>query len=118
MLQREKVGVKRHRLTKLEVCDVTMEELDAIQRIGCNTGLDFNVAICSLEIALSSFFVLLSTRIDSRATYDTFVIFAIVGAALSVIFGIRWFLNRAEFSRLIQRIKDREVGPTDHARRG
>jgi hypothetical protein len=110
-MNREQIEIRRHRLPGLDICDVTMDELGAIERIGSNMGLDFNVSLFSLGISLSFCASLLSTPIESQRVFDTFVIFAVVGAALAVIFGIKWFLNRGEFSRLLQKIRDRQIGP-------
>lgn len=108
----EHIEIRRHRLSGLDVCDVTTDELDSIERIGSNVGLDFNVALFSLGISLSFLASLLNTKIESRQVFDTFVSFAILGTALSVIFFIKWSLSRKEFSSLIQKIRDRQIGPT------
>ena len=110
-MDHEQIEVRRHRLPRLDICDVTMDELDSIERTGSNVGLDFNVSLFSLGVSLSFLVALLNTKIESKRTFDTFVVFCVVGGALFIIFGIKWFLNRSEFSRLIQRIRDRQIGP-------
>lgn len=110
-MYREQIEIRRHRLSGLDICDVTMDELDALARIGSDLGLDFNVALFSLGVSLSFLASLLSTKIESRTVFDTFVIFTVVGGALAVIFGIKWFRMRGEFSVLIRKIKDRQIGP-------
>ncbi len=115
LMDREHIEVRRHRLSGLDICDVTMDELDAIERVGSNVGLDFNVALFSLGVSLSFFVALLNAKIDSDRVFETFVIFIVVGIALAVIFGIKWFRNRGEFSALIQKIRDRQVGPIGDA---
>jgi hypothetical protein len=107
----EHIPIRRHRLSGLDICDVTMDELDALERIGSNVGLDFNVSLFSLGVSLSFLTALFSTKIDSRQTFDVFIVFTIMGAALAIIFGIKWFFNRGEFSRLIEKIRNRQVGP-------
>lgn len=106
--QRECIEVSRHGLGRVCIYEVTRDELDAMERVGSNVGLDFNVALFSLGVSLSFFATLLNSGFDSRTTFDIFV----VSAALFLIFGIRWFLNRGEFSRLIRGIRNRRVAPT------
>lgn len=110
-MDREHIEVRRHRLPGLDICDVTMDELDSLERLGSNVGLDFNVALFSLGIFLSFLTSLLSTKIGSDRVFETFVIFTVLGAALAIVFGIKWFLGRGEFSRLVQKIRDRQIGP-------
>lgn len=89
-----------------------MDDLDAIERMGSDVGLDFNVALFSLGVGLSFLTSLLGTKIESERVFDTFVIFTVVGGALAVIFFIKWFMHRGELSRLIQKIRERQIGPT------
>lgn len=108
----EHIEIRRHRLSGLDICDVTMDELDAIERVGSNVGLDFNVALFSLGVSLSFLAALLATTIESRRVFEIFVILAILGAALAIIFFIKWLTSRNDFSNLIQKIRDRQIGPT------
>jgi hypothetical protein len=108
----EHIEVRRHRISGLDICDVTMDDLDAIERMGSDVGLDFNVALFSLGVGLSFLTSLLGTKIESERVFDTFVIFTVVGGALAVIFFIKWFMHRGELSRLIQKIRERQIGPT------
>ena len=108
----EHIEVRRHRLPGLDVCDITMDELDYIEHVGSNVGIDFNVGLFSLGVSLSFLASLSNTTIESRRVFDTFVLLAIVGAALAVIFLLKWWRSRDEFSSLIQKIRDRQIGPT------
>lgn len=108
----EHIEVRRHRLPGLDICDVTMDELDAIERVGSDVGLDFNVALFSFGVALSFLVALLScTKIESRRVFDIFVVCTVVGFALAIIFFIKWFQRRDAFSQLLQKIKERQIGP-------
>lgn len=111
MTDREHIEIRRHRLAGLDICDVTIDELDALERTGSDVGLDFNVALFSLGVGLSFATSLALNVIESRKIFDTFMILTIIGFALAIIFFIKWRQNRGEFSRLIQRIKDRQIGP-------
>jgi len=110
-MDREQIEVRRHRISGLDLCDITLDELDDIERSGSDVGLDFNVAIFSLGIGVSFFSSLLATTIASRKVFDTFVMLAIVGFSLAIIFFIKWFRNRGDFARRIQKVRDRQVGP-------
>jgi hypothetical protein len=41
-MDREHIEIRRHRLSGLDVCDITLDELDAIERMGSDVGLDFS----------------------------------------------------------------------------
>lgn len=111
-MDREQIDVRRHRISGLDICDITLDELDAIERMGSDVGLDFNISLFSLGVSLSFFIALMNTTIESRRVFDTFVIFTAIGAALALIFLIKWYGNKGAFSRLIQKVRDRQIGPT------
>lgn len=110
-MDREQIEIRRHRISGLDLCDITLDELDALERSGSDVGLDFNVSLFSLGIALSFCSSLLVLTIESRKVFDTFMILTIVGFSLSIIFFIKWLRNRGDFSRLIQKVRDRQIGP-------
>jgi len=107
----EQIAVTRRRITFLEICDITLDELDNLEKVGSDVGLDFNVALASFTVALSFAATLATTKIESRVTQDTFMVFVVVGVVGALIFGIKWWKNRGAFSTLIKRIKDRQTGP-------
>ena len=107
----ELIPIRRHRLSGLDVCDVTTDELNSIEREGSNVGTDFQIAQFFITIALSFLAATLSNTPTSDRVYTVFVVVIAVCFALGVAFGIKWWRERGEFSRLIQKIKDRQIGP-------
>jgi hypothetical protein len=110
-MQSEHIPIRRHRLSGLDICDVTTDELEAIEREGADVGLDFQIAQFCLTLALSFLASTLSSPPTSDRVYTVFVVIIVVSFALGIIFGIKWWKGRGEFSRLIQKIKDRQIGP-------
>ena len=107
----EHIPIRRHRLSGLDVCDVTTDELDAIERVAGDLGLDFQIAQFSFTIALSFLASTLSNPPQSDRVYIVFVVLIVVGFALGSIFGFKWWKGRDAFSRLIQKIRERQIGP-------
>jgi hypothetical protein len=113
----EHIPVRRHRLSGLDICDVTLEELEIIQSSGSDLGLDFQIAQFCLTVAISFLASVLSSPPGNERVYTVFVVMIVVGFALGVIFAIKWWRCRGAFSKNIQKIRDRRVGPvgtTEH----
>ena len=107
----DKIPVRRHGISQVECYEVFGDELDAIEREGSNVGLDFQACLFCVTFAISFLIALFTTTIESRQTFDVFACLVIVGVILGVVFGIRWHRSRGAFSRLLERIRDRQVGP-------
>ena len=107
----EHIAVRRHRLPGLDICDITIDELDAIESVGSNLGLDFQISQFCLTVALSFLASTLSSPPKEDRVYIVFVVVIVVGFALGLIFGIKWSRDREAFSKLIQKVRDRQVGP-------
>jgi len=107
----EHIPIRRHRLSGLDICDVTTDELDAIEKEGSNVGTDFQIAQFFITIALSFLASTLSNRPISERVFTVFVVIIAACFALGIAFGVKWWRERGEFSRLIRKIKDRQIGP-------
>jgi hypothetical protein len=109
-MESEQIPIRRRRISGLDVCDVTTDELDSIEREGSNVGLDFQIAQGCLVVALSFLATLLTVKIQSERTFTVFVVIVAVGLFGATAFGLKWFQSRKSFARLIQKIRDRQVG--------
>jgi hypothetical protein len=90
---------------------VTADELDAIERLAGNVGQDFQFGSFFLTEA-TAFLVALLTTTPSKPWIGTlFLILVVVGFMLSFIFAIRWYKGRSEFVIVLQKIRDRPIGP-------
>jgi hypothetical protein len=110
-MNNEHIPVRRHRLTGLDVCDVTTDELDAIERQASDVGLDFQIAVFCLTLSLSFFATLLTVKIESMKVFTVFVVIVTAGLLIGSAFGIKWYKNRGSLRKLIQKIRDRQIGP-------
>lgn len=107
----ENIPIRRHRLSGLDVCDVTTDELDAIEQSAGDVGLDFQIAQFSLTIALSFLASAISNPPRSDRVYIVFVVLIVVGFALGLVFIFKWWKGRGTISRVIQKVRDRQIGP-------
>ncbi len=107
----EHIPIRRHRLMGLDVCDVTTDELDDIERETGDLGLDFQISQFCLTTAIAFLAATLSNPPISERVYTVFVVMIVIGFAIGLIFALKWWRGRGAFSRLIQKIRDRQVGP-------
>jgi len=110
-MSEDHIRIRRHSISQVESYEIFEQDLDAIEREGGNVGLDFQVALFCLTLAVSFLTALLTTTVGSIRVYDTFVILISVGTVLGVVFGIKWFRSRGAFSAILQRIRERQIGP-------
>ncbi len=102
-MSNENIPLRIHSIAQVEAYQVTSEELEALAREGANVGLDFQVSLFCLTVAVSFLIALLTTRIDSRKTFDIFVILVVVDAILGVVFAIKWARTKGSFSAIVER---------------
>lgn len=105
------VPIRRHGLGHVELYDVTGDELDALERECASVGLDFQVASLALAVAASFLASLLLSTPANPTVVTVFVVLVVVGFALSLIFGVRWFRGRSALQVTMQRIRSRPIGP-------
>ena len=107
----ENIPAKRHRLAHVDIFEVTGDELDNIEREAANIGTDLQFSLVLLPIAVSFTLTLVLTTIASPRVYSSFFIITLLTYVLGIYFGIRWFRQRGSFKKLLQKIRDRSVGP-------
>jgi hypothetical protein len=105
------VPLRRHGVGHLEIYDVTVDELEQIEREGGNIGLDFQVSLFCITEASAFLAALLTMTTKSERTYTLFLILIVVGFLSGVVFGLRWLRSRKNFTVMLQKIRDRPIGP-------
>jgi hypothetical protein len=105
------IPLRRHSINQLDTFEVSADELDRIESECMDVGQDFQFASVSVTVAISFLIALVLTRIDSRQTFDIFVIVTTVGFVGAAYFGQRYFRKKKSFTPIIQRIRQRQVGP-------
>ena len=110
LMESEHIPIRRHRLPDLEVCDITLDELEAIEQQGSDVGLDFQISEFCLTIAASFLAALLTVNIDSIKIFTVFVVIVVTGIIVGVAFLIKWYRYRKSFHNLVQKVRDRQVG--------
>jgi hypothetical protein len=111
----ERIPVKRHGLEHVEIFDVMGDELDTIEREAANIGTDLQFSLVLLPVALSFTAALFLTTIPSIRVYVSFLVVTIISYVVGSWFFVRWSRQRGTLKRLLQKIRDRRVGPVGEA---
>jgi len=110
-ISHEQVRVRRHSIAQLDTYDVTEDELQSIERECKDIGQDFQFASNCLSIGVSFFIALKLTKIDSPTVYACFFSVVLVMGVLTFYFGRSWLRSKNALKGIIQRIRERQVGP-------
>jgi len=107
----DQIPIRRHRLLDLHSYDVTGDELDQIEQEAMEVGQDLTFASISITALVSIAITLTTVTIQSDRTFSVYVAVAIAVAVFSVYFTIKWQRGKKRGVTIIQRIRQREVGP-------
>jgi len=110
MSPEDQITAKRHRLSHLDLYDVSGDELDNLQEIGSTVGTDLQFCTFWLPIGVSATLTLLAVPISNAHVYETYLVAAFVGFGFGIFFGVRWWNSRGRFRRCIEKIRQRQVG--------
>jgi hypothetical protein len=111
MSSEDQITTKRHRISHLELFDVSGEELDNLEEIGQSVGTDLQFFTFWIPIGLSATFTLNAITISDIHVYNFYLIAAWVGFGMGIYHGIRWLNNRGRFKKRINKIRERQIGP-------
>jgi len=107
----DRIPLMRHGIAHVETYDVTLDELDGLARTGGDVGLDFQFAEFFATAAASFLIALETTKIDSQTVKSIFWFVVVGGFSAAGVFAIKWWRNRGSFHFLIDKIKERQIGP-------
>ena len=110
-MNEERIPLRRHSLGHVECYEVTADELDRIERDASDLGTDFQIGSIALTLSLSFIANILLTTITDRRIYTFFVVIIVSGFLFGVAHLYKWYKHRNAFSTIIQRIRDRQIGP-------
>lgn len=105
-----RIPIRRHGIGHVEAYDVTVEELERLEKEGSDVGFDFQISLFCITMA-TSFLIALILSPPTGKTFDVFVLLVIVGLLVGLIFGIKWFRGRGARSLTIKKIKERQIIP-------
>jgi hypothetical protein len=105
----DQIAAKRHRLQQLELYDVSGDELDHLEQLGSSVGTDLQFCMFCLPIGISATLTLLVVNVTNPHVYETFWVAIFVGFGLGAFFGYRWLMARGQFSKCIDKIRQRQV---------
>lgn len=111
MSRDDQLQQRRHRIPHVETYDVTVDELDQIELESMSVGQDFSFGSVCLTAALSFLITIVTVPIESERAWNSFLIIMLVGFIGAAYFGIRWYRGKKHGVLVIERIREREIGP-------
>lgn len=109
--QHETIRVRRHRISHLEMYEVTAQDLRSIERESLGVGQDLTFASIAASTAVTLLAALFLTTIDSRKVFDSFVATTIIALGFAAYLFTSYFRKRGATKSTIQEIRDRQIGP-------
>jgi hypothetical protein len=106
----DRIPVRRHRITELDVYEVSNEELEQLERAGLRGAEAFGFLVFGLSVGITFTVTRMTVEVKSDRVFQSFLIATIIAYVVGVFFGIRWFLERRSAKTVAQRIRGR-VGP-------
>jgi|SRR5712692_2756138 len=114
---REKIEVRRHRITYVEIYEVYGDELRRLQHEEPHRSYELTLALSALSVALALWIPMLvgePSKIPDRRL-AVFVAIIIVGFGFFLFFGIRWLISFRRRNLLFEQIRARQIGPIGEA---
>ena len=111
MANGDNIKLRRHALPHVETYDVTSDELERIETESKTVGQDFQYASNCLTAAVAFAIALFTTEIKSERVFDVFVLLAVSGSVFGCYFGQKYFRGRKQCATVIQKIRERQIGP-------
>jgi len=111
-MAKETITVHRHKISHLEMFEVTEDELDRFQYEEPQKSHRLSIALCALSFA-GAFGISLATGWKSMGprTFATFVALTVLGVILFLFFVFGWASNLKRRELLFRRIRERQIGP-------
>jgi hypothetical protein len=107
----DQIPAKRHRLKHLDLYDVSGDELDNLEHVGSNVGNDLQFSTFWFPIGIFALLTLIAVPIANAHVYETYMVATFIGFGFGIYFGVRWWINRGQFKKCIEKIRQRQVGP-------
>jgi hypothetical protein len=111
MANGDKINLRRHALSHVESYDVTADELVQIEEESKTVGQDLQYASNGLTAAIAFSIAIWGTEIKSDRVYQAFFMFALIGVVVAAYCGQKYFRGKKRCRTVIQRIRERQVGP-------
>ena len=120
-IEDERIPLEIHPIGSVTVYHVTEDELERLESESSDLGLDFNVSLACVVAAISIFATLISSPAPppSAPSIGRIACWVMVPVLLVMwmIFGFRWHFHRRGFSKIIAKIRARQVGPLGDEKR-
>lgn len=113
----DEVQIITHRIPRIEVYQVTDDELQRIEDGYGQVGQDLTFAVTSLSFSVA-FAIALATGRFSDKVFALFLILMIIFAVVALYTGFRWFRVRRAAPNVIATIRARKTEPEDDSESG
>ena len=107
---RDEPEIVTHRIPKIEVYQITEQELERIEEGIGSVSQDLTFAVASLSAGISFLIALLAGTL-SQTVFITFTIIVIVCGVVFLYTGIKWWRTKRITPNVIARIRSRRIEP-------
>jgi hypothetical protein len=103
----DRIPVRRHRIAQLDVYEISVEELEHLERAALRGSEAFGFMVFGLSVGISFTVTLLTVDIKSDRVFESFLLVTILAFVVGVFFAIRWLIERSASVAVAQRIRSR-----------
>ena len=100
-------SVESHPYTGLVLYEVSLDDLNQLEKETIAVNEDFSFALFSATAAISFTITLLTVTVGAGILFESFFIVTVLGYVGTIYFGYRWVRSRRGFKSTIRRIKER-----------
>jgi len=107
----DKIPAARHRISRIETYEVAASDFDRIEEVAGTVGSDLTFATLGLSVGVTLTVTLSTVSITNERLHNEFFIAACISYVVAVICGYRWWGQRGGLRKLMNRIREMQVGP-------
>jgi hypothetical protein len=105
------IPAARHRISRIDTYEVAVSDFDRIEEVASTVGSDLTFATLGLSVAVTLTVTLNTVTIASERLHDEFFIVMCISYAVAIICGYRWWRQRGELRKQMNRIRAMQEGP-------
>ena len=107
----DNIPAARYRISRIDTYEVAVSDFDRIEEVASTVGSDLTFATTGLSVAVTLTITLAVSPISNEHLHTEFFIVMCFGYGAALYCGFRWWRQRGELKKLVDRIRKMQVGP-------